>query len=188
MELMRVVQLLCSTIAVFMLACASISEVVEAAADIGSCPDALTKLLPCLPYSQGKTDVPTKDCCTNLEDVHVHKPQCLCALIAASANGTQGLPPMNTTLALQLGPACKVGTKPSTCPDLLGLAPSDPLVKIFTGAQSNAPTSGTSPPTAPSSNLSASPKNSSTKNFSITVLLRSLILTAMILLIVSLGI
>ncbi|KAI5081838.1 hypothetical protein GOP47_0001581 [Adiantum capillus-veneris] len=103
-----------------------------AAADVSSCPDALTKLLPCLPFSQGTAQVPTKDCCTNLETIHETKPQCLCALIAASVNGTAGLPKMNTTLSLMLGPACNVATKPAVCPELLGLSPDDPLNKIFT--------------------------------------------------------
>ncbi|MCO5572521.1 hypothetical protein L7F22_026276 [Adiantum nelumboides] len=104
-----------------------------AAADVSTCPDALTKLLPCLPFSQGTAQVPTKDCCTNLQTIHETKPQCLCALIAASVNGTAGLPKMNTTLALMLGPACNVATKPAVCPELLGLGPDDPLNKIFTG-------------------------------------------------------
>ena len=114
-----------------------------AAADLSSCPDALTKLLPCLPYSQGTSQVPTKDCCTNLETVHETKPQCLCELIAASVNGTQGVPKMNTTLSLSLGPACKVATKPSVCPDLLGLSPSDPLAQIFTGGTTTTPNTST---------------------------------------------
>lgn len=131
-----------------------------AAADSSTCPDALTKLFPCLPYSQGTAQVPTKDCCTNLLDVHLHKPQCLCALIAASVKGTQGVPKMNTTLSLTLGPACKVATNPSVCPDLLGLPPNDPLRKIFTaGASTPAPSNTTTSPAAqgPSTMTTAPP-------------------------------
>eukprot|EP00250_Pteridium_aquilinum_P019402 c24418_g1_i1 orf=279-845(-) len=145
--------------------CVKLSD--GAAADLSTCPDALTKLLPCLPYSQGTSEVPTKDCCTNLLTIHETKPQCLCALIAASVNGTAGLPKMNTTLSLQLGPACKVATKPAVCPELLGLSPDDPVAKIFTSgtAGTNSTTSaapgpvatGTAGPKAPPPDNKASP-------------------------------
>ncbi|KAH7286187.1 hypothetical protein KP509_33G062100 [Ceratopteris richardii] len=108
---MKVVQLLCCMASVLILACFSIPNAIDTVTGISCCTDALTKLLPCLSYfSQGKTDVPMKDCCTNLEN-----PQCLCALIAR-------LTLINKTLGLKLGPACKVGTKPATCPDLLGVS------------------------------------------------------------------
>lgn len=117
-----------------------VSEAHGAAADLSSCPSALQKLLPCLSYVQGASQVPAASCCSSLLTIHTNTPQCLCELIAASINGTSGLPKMNTTLSLQLGPACNVKTQPSRCPGLLGIPAGSPEAKIFgNGATTNAP-------------------------------------------------
>nr|DAD34235.1 TPA_asm: hypothetical protein HUJ06_004875 [Nelumbo nucifera] len=47
----------------------------------------LTKLSPCLDYSTGKAELPTKECCTSVTSMRDQHPVCLCFLIQQTHNG-----------------------------------------------------------------------------------------------------
>ncbi|KAH9307859.1 hypothetical protein KI387_035770, partial [Taxus chinensis] len=89
----------------------------------------------------GNANIPTKDCCNGLLQLHKNTPKCLCVLIKDSTDPQLGIT-INVTLALQLPEVCKVATNISTCPALLHMSPNSPEAQIFNR------TSSTSTPVA----------------------------------------
>ncbi|KAH9325042.1 hypothetical protein KI387_005220 [Taxus chinensis] len=133
------------------------------AADQKECGSQLTTLSACIPYVQGNANIPTKDCCNGLLQLHKNTPKCLCVLIKDSTDPQLGIT-INVTLALQLPEVCKVATNISTCPALLHMSPNSPEAQIFNRTSSTSTPVSAAPratPSASSNSTSSSSKSSS---------------------------
>ncbi|KVH94382.1 hypothetical protein Ccrd_003556 [Cynara cardunculus var. scolymus] len=75
------------------------------------CTTALVSLSPCLSYVSGNSSAPSSTCCSQLANVVVSQPQCLCPFTGNGGGSPMGLN-INQTLALALPGACNIVTPP----------------------------------------------------------------------------
>ncbi|XP_010250696.1 PREDICTED: non-specific lipid transfer protein GPI-anchored 1-like [Nelumbo nucifera] len=100
----------------------------------------LTKLSPCLDYSTGKAELPTKECCTSVTSMRDQHPVCLCFLIQQTHNGRPEVKQLGLKedRLLKISGTCKLtNASISECPRLLNLPRDSPDNAIFLNSTSN---------------------------------------------------
>ncbi|PIA33785.1 hypothetical protein AQUCO_04000086v1 [Aquilegia coerulea] len=123
--------------------CAAPSPTVEA-----PCSIEFSEVDVCLSFATGKTDSPSKDCCTNIKDIMDKNPVCFCFVIQQAHDKsirlkTRGL---QKAKVLQLPSACNLANgSMSVCPKLLNLSPSSPDNAFFKDPSTVAPATSTPP-------------------------------------------
>ncbi|KAI8023002.1 Non-specific lipid transfer protein GPI-anchored 1 [Camellia lanceoleosa] len=116
------------------------------------CSNDFTKVATCLTFATGKSDTPTKQCCTSVTEIKQSEPECLCYIIQQTHRGSPQVKSMGIqeSRLLHLPSACKLtNASVSDCPKLLNIPSTSPDYAIFTNSSS--PTSpstvtGTSSP------------------------------------------
>ncbi|KAK6795782.1 hypothetical protein RDI58_009237 [Solanum bulbocastanum] len=132
---------------------------------VSSCGPLLLRLAPCGPFVQGASPSPTERCCSNLRQLYIQQPDCLCLLLNQTGISTL---PINTTLALQLPLLCSMHVDNDTCSGSEGLAPRSSTPQVSFGTNNNSSVAASPMVTVPpktSSTLGFGFNNSSAVNF-----------------------
>ncbi|GLJ30081.1 hypothetical protein SUGI_0594850 [Cryptomeria japonica] len=126
--------------------------------DETECASTLQDLTPCIGFLEGMGQQPTSDCCSNVRQVRVSNPRCLCLLIKDISDPSAGLA-LNQTLIIQMPTLCQVIGKLSDCIDILNLFPSSPDAKIFNMGSAPSPSPSPSTGSSHSKSLPSKPNN-----------------------------
>lgn len=124
----------------------------EAVTTEKKCGDDFTKVTTCMAFATGKSDTPTKECCTSVTEIKQSDPECLCYFIQQTHSGSQSVKSLGIqeSRLLLLPSACKLtNASVSDCPKLLKIPSTSPDYAIFTNSSSTTSPStvtGTSSP------------------------------------------
>ncbi|KAF5952813.1 hypothetical protein HYC85_010757 [Camellia sinensis] len=126
----------------------------EAVTTEKKCGDDFTKVTTCMAFATGKSDTPTKECCTSVTEIKQSDPECLCYFIQQTHSGSQQQVKsmgIQESRLLLLPSACKLtNASVSDCPtELLKIPSTSPDYAIFTNSSSTTSPStvtGTSSP------------------------------------------
>ncbi|KAK7849943.1 non-specific lipid transfer protein GPI-anchored 1 [Quercus suber] len=144
----------------FVLLCGLVCEV-SGAGLAEKCGQEISKVTQCLNFATGKSETPTKECCTSVKGIRDSDPECLCYMIQQTHNGSETIKSLGIQEArlLQLPTACSLkNSSVSDCPKLLGLAAGSSDAAIFTNASTATPT-----PTSSTSSEKANDTNFGTR-------------------------
>ncbi|CAL5398393.1 unnamed protein product [Camellia sinensis] len=91
----------------------------EAVTTEKKCGDDFTKVTTCMAFATGKSDTPTKECCTSVTEIKQSDPECLCYFIQQTHSGSQSVKSLGIqeSRLLLLPSACKLtNASVSDCP------------------------------------------------------------------------
>ncbi|CAM8876372.1 unnamed protein product [Rhodiola kirilowii] len=153
--------------AIFFCALLVCSALVKAADDDlkTKCSSDFTKVMSCLSFVKATANIPTKECCSNVNEIRKDDPACLCYFVqmANSNDSAEQIKNMGVKISqlLLLPSACNVpNSNISECPTLLGLPANSPAAQVFTNLTATPPPStGGTTTTVPTTTTASSGKD-----------------------------